>query len=121
MNTRSKILAASTALSRPAILVTGYFDLLRAEDARQLADVSNRRPGALLVVAIRGTGELLDTGARAELVAAVRVVDYVLTVHDEDLDGLIERLKPVEVVHLERADLLRTRRLIEDAPRGKAG
>lgn len=103
------------------ILVTGYFDLLRVEDARQLVDVSSRRPGALLVVAIRGTGEVLDPHARAELVAAVRVVDYVLTVHEDDLDGLIERLKPVEVVHLERADLRRTRRLIEDAPRGKAG
>ncbi len=122
MNTRSKILEGAGVPSGPVALVTGYFDVLRAAHARELAEVSERTPHACLVVAIRRhPGEVLDARARAELVAAVRVVDYVLTVHDKDLDGLIERLRPVEIVHLETADLHRMRRLTEDVQRGKAG
>ena len=62
-------------------------------------------------------GELMEASARAELVAALRVVDYVVTADHDHLDRLIKRLRPAEVVRLETADLGRTRRLIEDVHR----
>jgi bifunctional ADP-heptose synthase (sugar kinase/adenylyltransferase) len=56
---------------------------------------------------------------RAELVAALHMVDYVVTAENEDLNRLIERCQPVEVVRLETADLRRTDRLIEHVQRGQ--
>jgi glycerol-3-phosphate cytidylyltransferase-like family protein len=46
-------------------------------------------------------GELLSQRARAELVAALRVVDYVVTADDGDVERLTESLKPAEVARLE--------------------
>ena len=120
MDTRSKILtlAAAEALPRPLALATGYFDVLRAEHARDLQRVRGRTPGARLVVAVvTYAGEWMPVPARAELVAALRMVDYVVTMNHDALDGFIERLRPVEIVRLEAADLGRRRRLIEDAQR----
>ena len=120
MDTRSKILTPAGAgqISGPLTLVTGYFDPLRAAHARELQQVRDRWPSHHLMVAVlTHAAEVLDIGARAELVAALRVVDYVVTVDHEDLDAFIERLRAAEVVRLERADLDRTRQLIADAQR----
>ena len=120
MDTRSKILtfAAAEALPRPLALATGYFHVLRAEHARALQQVRDRTPEArLLVAVVTYPGEWIDGAARAELVAALRMVDYVVTVNHEVLDAFLERLRPVEILRLEAADLGRRRRLIEDAQR----
>jgi len=122
LDTRSKILthAGVEQLSGPWTLVTGYFDPLRAAHARELQQVRDRTSGRRLMVAVlTHAREVLDVGARAELVAALRVVDYVVTVDHEDLDAFIERLRAAEVVRLERADLDRTRQLIADAQRSQ--
>ena len=122
MDTRSKILtpAAAAKLSGPLTLVTGYFDVLLAGHARDLQTARDRAPNRPLVVAVvRHPGEFLAVGARAELVAALRVVDYVVTTDHDSLDSLIERLRAAEVVRLEAADLGRTRRLIDDAQRSQ--
>jgi bifunctional ADP-heptose synthase (sugar kinase/adenylyltransferase) len=122
VDTRSKILtpAGVEQLSGPLTLVTGYFDPLRAAHARELQQVRDRTPGrGLLVAVLTDAAEVLDIGARAELVAALRVVDYVVTVDHEDLDALIKRLRAAEVVRLERADTVRTRQLIADAQRSQ--
>ena len=118
MDTRSKILTSADSLPRPITLVAGYFDVLRAAHAGEMQKVRNRtgsQPLVLVVLTCRG--ELLSQRARAELVAAIRVVDYVLIADNEELHRLIERLNPAEVVRLEEADLRRTRRLIEHAQR----
>jgi bifunctional ADP-heptose synthase (sugar kinase/adenylyltransferase) len=122
VDTRSKILneAAAARLSGPLTLVTGYFDVLLAEHARELQQVRDRAPDRPMLVALaRHPGELLDAAVRAELVAALRVVDYVVTAEHDHLDELIERLRPAELVRLETADLGLTRRLIEDAQRSQ--
>jgi len=118
VDTRSKILTSADSLPRPITLVAGYFDVLRAAHAGEMQKVRNRtgsQPLVLVVLTCRG--ELLSQRARAELVAAIRVVDYVLIADNEELHRLIERLNPAEVVRLEEADLRRTRRLIEHAQR----
>jgi bifunctional ADP-heptose synthase (sugar kinase/adenylyltransferase) len=111
-------MAVAEGLPRPVALVTGYFDLLRAEHARDLQQVCDRTSkGRLLVAVVTHPGELIDGGSRAELVAALRMVDYVVTANHDELEGFIERLRPVETLRLEAADLGRRRRLIEDVQR----
>ena len=77
MDTRSKILSVAAALELrpPVALVTGYFDVLRVGDARELARV---RHHPLLVVVLPLGGDILPPRARAEMVAALRVVDLSL-------------------------------------------
>lgn len=115
MDTRSKVLSLDAALrlSRPAALATGYFEVLRVEDARELEQAG--RP--LLAVVLRHTEELAAAAARAEMVAAIRVVDYVVIADHDDLNELIARLQPVRVVRLEAAHAGRIRRLIDDVQR----
>lgn len=115
VDTRSKILSLEAAgrLTGPLTLATGYFDVLRVEHARQLGQAG--RP--LLVAVVRHSREILDPPARAELVAALRVVDYVVTADHDELDRLIALLQPAEILRLEADDLRCTRRLIEDAQR----
>ncbi|HWC97291.1 MAG TPA: hypothetical protein VG456_11090 [Candidatus Sulfopaludibacter sp.] len=122
MDTRNKILTGPEAVvGRPLAVVTGYFDVLRAEHARELAQVrSGTRGSALLVVVSQGSDALLPLAARAELVAALRVVDYVLTADDGDVDALIETLKPTVVVRLETEDAGRVRRLKEHVQQRQA-
>jgi len=118
VDTRSKILTSADSLPRPAAFIAGYFDVLRAEHVRELQQVRGRVPqGPLVAAVLPYPEELLDQRTRAELVAALRVVDYVLIADHEELHRLIERFRPAEVVRLEAADRRRTRRLIEHAQR----
>lgn len=122
VDTRSKILtrAAAERLSGPLTIVTGYFDLLLAGHARDLQTVRDRAPDRpMLVAVVAHPAEVLEAAVRAELVAALRVVDYVVTADHDHLEELIERLRPAEVVRLEATDVSRTRRLIEDAQRSQ--
>jgi bifunctional ADP-heptose synthase (sugar kinase/adenylyltransferase) len=118
VDTRTKILtpAAAAALqpARPLLLVTGYFDILRAETARDLAEARRRSGAQSVVVAVLPlAGEMVPQAARAEMVAALRVVDYVLLAENEDRESLAAALQPVEIVGLEEAEACRTRQLIE--------
>jgi len=116
MDTRSKILTLAEAmeLRPPGAVVAGYFDVLRAEDARELAAV---RHHPLLVAVLPLSNEVLSQRARAELVAALRVVDYVVIADCGDAERLIESLEPVEFVRLEAADRSRARQLMEHVHR----
>ena len=82
MDTRSKILTAGAVLAipqRPIAIVTGTFDVLRAEHARELEEARmGTGVAVLLVIVLPRAGEVLPQRARAELVAALRVVDYVV-------------------------------------------
>ena len=100
VDTRSKILtlAAALELQPPVAIATGYFDVLRVGDARELARVRHR---PLLVIVLPLADEILPQRARAELVAALRVVDYVVTAGYGGLDRIVESLKPVEYVRME--------------------
>ena len=116
MDTRNKILTpeAARALPRPLAVVTGYFDVLRAEHAREL-DAVRRRSGAqtLLALVLPFPGEVFDIHARARMVAALRVVDYVLVADEMEADALLETLRPRAVIHLEADDARRNREIAE--------
>jgi bifunctional ADP-heptose synthase (sugar kinase/adenylyltransferase) len=81
LDTRTKIIAAEDAPKhlggKPARWVSGHFDPLLAEHVRRLQEYST--PGRALVVEITNPPQpLLAQRARAELVAALRMVDYVV-------------------------------------------
>ena len=81
MDTRTKIVslaaAQNIAAQRKARWFTGYFDPLLADHVGLLAESSS--PGELLIVAIADPPTpLLNRRARAELVAALASVDYVV-------------------------------------------
>ncbi|HLH39972.1 MAG TPA: hypothetical protein VKX39_12550 [Bryobacteraceae bacterium] len=79
MDTRTKIVGAEEAVrlaAAGAVVVSGYFDPLLSEHAERLARVKQGR--AKLLVAIASPPDpLLPARARAEMVAGLRVVDYV--------------------------------------------
>jgi bifunctional ADP-heptose synthase (sugar kinase/adenylyltransferase) len=116
MDTRSKILTpdAARALAGPLVVVTGYFDVLRAEHARELAAI-RRRSGVrtLLVLVLPFASEVLDIRARARMVAALRVVDYVVVADELDSGALLEALSPQTTIHLEADDARRNREIAE--------
>nr|WP_321477782.1 hypothetical protein [uncultured Paludibaculum sp.] len=65
-----------TALPPGIRIVSGYFDPLLAAHAEWLADA--RGTGKLAVIVKDPAMPILPSRARAELVAALRVVDYVV-------------------------------------------
>ena len=98
-------------------MASGTFDVLRAEHARELAAIRNRTGMPLLVVVLPLENEMLPQRARAEMVAALRMVDYVVIADPAGLDRLIGVLRPAEVVRMEAADAHRTRQFIEHVHR----
>ena len=105
MDTRNKILNAADArrIAGPLTLVTGYFDVLRQEDVRELTAAAAPEPGAprLLVAVLPLEGALLAQQSRAELVAGLRVVDYVIAASENEAEDLIQAIQPRRVVRLE--------------------
>jgi len=118
VNTRSKIVADAAACrgNGPVTVVTGYFDPLLAWHARELESIRGRAR-ALAVVVLPLAAELLPQRARAVLMAALRMIDYVLVADNEDLDRLFAELEPAEIVRLEDDDLRRRGELIEHVRR----
>jgi glycerol-3-phosphate cytidylyltransferase-like family protein len=115
VDTRSKILTPAAALripARPIAIVTGTFDVLRAEHAREIEE-ARTGAAALLAIVLPRAGELLPQRARAELVAALRAVDYVVAAGPEELEALIHGLEPARIVRLEGADDRRLQQLRE--------
>jgi glycerol-3-phosphate cytidylyltransferase-like family protein len=104
MDTRTKIVEASVCrgFARLAV-VAGYFDPLLAWHARTLESV-RACAGGLAVIVLPLPGELLSQAARATVVAALRMVDYVLIPENGDVDRLFAELKPSEIVRLEDDD-----------------
>lgn len=111
MNTRAKILGREELVTRLAehrrrgeriVLANGCFDLLHVGHVRYLEGA--RREGDILVVAVNSDASerrqkgparpVLPERARAELVAALAAVDYVLIFGEPDVEGLLEALQP---------------------------
>jgi hypothetical protein len=106
-----------------AVLVAGSFDVPGVEQVRELQQIHTRFPdGALVAAVLPYENELLSQHARAEMAAALRVVDYVLIVESagrpNDLDRLVDHLQPVAVIQLEEAGLRHLRRLIAHVRNG---
>ena len=118
MDTRAKILSASALASldppRPLSIVVGRFDVLRTDTARELADARSRTGAASLLAVLRPLAdELAPLAARAEMAAALRVVDYVFVAESGDLASLPASLRSAEILNLEEAEARRIRQLIE--------
>ena len=95
MDTRTKIVSADAALGlasrlrdedRKLVVVTGAFDVLLASHALHLRKVRADTGAAVLMVVLTPVpAPLLPQRARAELVAALHMVDYVVTAGEEFL------------------------------------
>src|SRR5512140_2474972 len=113
MDTRTKIVDAGQA-PHGCTLVTGTFDVMLAGHATDLSEIRAQRPEqALCVVVLPLAGELLAQRARAELAAALRMVDYVVIADDPAPDAMLAALKPVRIVRLEGVHEQRKRQLTE--------
>jgi bifunctional ADP-heptose synthase (sugar kinase/adenylyltransferase) len=93
LDTRSKIVSYQTAQEmlrgRPARWVSGYFDPLLAEHVRRLRECG--KAGEFLVVEVINPDQpLLAQRARAELVAALAMVDYVVLGNGEPASELVD-------------------------------
>jgi len=93
-------------------LVSGYFDVLTADLVRAMPD------GSPLVAAVLDPPDpLLPVGARAELAASLRMVDYVLLLQGAALEDALAELRPDEVIRAEIGDRRRSAALIEHVHR----
>ncbi len=90
------------AAGKRVVFANGCFDALHVGHVRYLQGA--RENGDLLIVGVnsdesagrlKGAGRpILDEQARAQLVAALRCVDYVLIFSDPNVEGLLEELHP---------------------------
>ena len=97
-----ELVAADRAAGRTIAFANGCFDILHVGHVRYLEGA--RREGDRLVVAVNGDASvrvlkgqhrpILSGNARAELVAALRAVDYVVLFDDARVDRLLNLLKP---------------------------
>jgi bifunctional ADP-heptose synthase (sugar kinase/adenylyltransferase) len=117
MDTRAKILSLERARSVHAprlVMVSGYFDLLRAEHVRELEEIRERTGAKTLLAAVLPWADaVLGQRARAEMVAALRMIDYVVAIDPSEFEALVSALAPAEVARLETSDALRNREFIE--------
>jgi rfaE bifunctional protein nucleotidyltransferase chain/domain len=97
-----EILAQEKREGRSIVFANGCFDTLHAGHVRYLEGA--RREGTVLIVGVnadtsvhdlKGPGRpILDENARAQLVAALRAVDYVVIFSEPNVEALLEELKP---------------------------
>lgn len=97
-----EIVAADRAAGRSVAFANGCFDLLHVGHVRYLE--AAKREGDRLIVAVntdksvqglKGPGQpVMADNARAELVAALRAVDYVVTFGDPNVERLLLLLRP---------------------------
>ena len=93
---------AARAQGRTVAFANGCFDVLHVGHVRYLAGA--RAEGDVLVVGINGDASVrrlkgenrpvMPEADRALVVAALRVVDHVVVFHEDDVRGLLLRLRP---------------------------
>ncbi len=120
MDTRRKILTLEKALrlAGPLAIAAGTFEVLRAEHARELGEIRMRAGSvSLLVVVLPTEADIVPARGRAEMVAGLRVVDYVVSADAEDMERLSRAHGTAAVVRLDAADRRRIEQLIEHVRR----
>ena len=94
--------AADRAAGRSIAFANGCFDVLHVGHVRYLEGAAREADRLIVAVnddaavqALKGAGRpVLPAADRAELVAALRAVDYVVIFPDATVSRLLERLKP---------------------------
>jgi len=95
-------------------VVTGYFDVIRTPHIRDLAAVrKDTGAGILMIVLLPLKGAFLSHHARAEMVAALNMVDYVVTPGEGSVEALLNHLPADKVISRQAADEEQTRLLTE--------
>ena len=101
---------------RQAAIVTGYFDLLQVDHVRRLEEI--RAAHELLIVLLADPpNPVLDSDSRAQLVAALDMIDYVVLPQECASSVDFERSGRVSVYREETADEARFQRLLEHVHR----
>jgi glycerol-3-phosphate cytidylyltransferase-like family protein len=125
VDTRNKIISLPDA-PPDAVLLVGHFDVPGVEHARALRRIGERgRPIVAAVLPPRDGpgGEVLGESARAQMAAALRMVDYVLIAarpgQPGDLEDLVKRLKPADIIPLDEVESRRIDRLIRQIHHGQ--
>ena len=124
MDTREKIIDLARAAEIAAglhrdgarlKLVAGYFDVLTSDHVRRLGALAGVQP--LMLVVLDPPHPLLPARARAELAAALGVIDYVLLLDGADLARALKEIQPHEFIREEIADRQCSQALIEHVHR----
>jgi rfaE bifunctional protein nucleotidyltransferase chain/domain len=97
-----EIAAAERAAGRTIAFANGCFDVLHVGHIRYLAAAAQEADRLIVAVnddaserALKGEGRpLMHEAARAEMVAALRDVDYVLLFGDRTVDRLLRAIRP---------------------------
>jgi bifunctional ADP-heptose synthase (sugar kinase/adenylyltransferase) len=101
-------------------VVTGHFDPLLARHARRLNEIAE--PGGVLVTVVTESARpILEAKARAELVAALEMVDYVVVAEGPALEELLGGLQADRIFREEAADQRRAQDLIAQIHRKGSG
>jgi bifunctional ADP-heptose synthase (sugar kinase/adenylyltransferase) len=115
LNTRDKVLTREQAIecakTVSANVVIGRFDVLRASTVARLAALA-RADARLFAIVLDDPSALLTLRARAELAAALRVIDYVIPLESDPAD-LIAAMTPGELFDESSAHLQATHQLID--------
>jgi rfaE bifunctional protein nucleotidyltransferase chain/domain len=96
------LVAAERAAGRTVAFANGCFDILHVGHIRYLLGAADQADRLIVAVnddesvrRLKGEGRpVLDAAARAELVAAVRGVDYVVLFPESSVDRLLNELRP---------------------------
>ena len=96
------LLDADRARGQTVAFANGCFDVLHVGHTRYLSAAANEADRLVVAVnndesvrGLKGTGRpLMDERARAELVASLKPVDYVVLFADRSVDRLLTLLKP---------------------------
>jgi D-glycero-beta-D-manno-heptose 1-phosphate adenylyltransferase len=97
-----QIVQDERAAGRTLALANGVFDLLHVGHVRYLQAAAAEADRLVVAVnsdrsvrELKGEGRpILDEAGRAELVAAIRGVDYVVIFDEPTVGGILERLRP---------------------------
>jgi len=96
------IVAEARSCGRRVVFANGCFDLLHVGHIRYLRDAASR--GDLLLVGVNGDASvqhikevgrpLQDQAERAEIIAALEMVDWVIVFEEDTVDPLLHSLQP---------------------------
>jgi bifunctional ADP-heptose synthase (sugar kinase/adenylyltransferase) len=117
-DTRHKLLSVDQArtLTGPAIVFVTHLEVLQASHVQRLEELAAEERGKLIVIVTDPESPLVPLEARADVVAALRMVDYVIPSPDGPapaLTALRSGTVVKEVIEDEEEDRGRTRKLIE--------
>jgi hypothetical protein len=120
LDTRFKIVNREAAVERvrgkQAAIVTGYFDPLQVDHVRRLKEIRSTHEQVIVLLA-DPPDPILDSNSRAQLVAALDMIDCVVLPQECASSVDFERAGRISVYREEAADEARFQRLLEHVHR----